>query len=101
VIADREDEKPLSYAHRFIMSNLRALQGEIRRHDFSTFVDQPPNDSETPRSWLKVLNPNYTQKRGRREMFDRFRERQAERRVGVALRDFILKLEGRLLRRLS
>jgi hypothetical protein len=28
--------------------------------------------SETPRSWLKVLNPDYTQKRGRREMFEKF-----------------------------
>ena len=31
--------------------------------------------SETPRSWLKVLNPDYTQKRGRREMFEKFHER--------------------------
>jgi hypothetical protein len=26
--------------------------------------------------WFKVLNPAYTQKRGRREMFERFRERR-------------------------
>lgn len=32
--------------------------------------------NEAPRSWLKVINPNYSQHRGRREMFDRFRERQ-------------------------
>ena len=25
--------------------------------------------------WLKVINPDYSQKRGRREMFDRFRQR--------------------------
>jgi hypothetical protein len=25
--------------------------------------------------WLKVLNPDYTQKRGRKEIFDKFRER--------------------------
>jgi hypothetical protein len=24
-------------------------------------------------TWFKVLNPDYTQKRGRREMFDKFR----------------------------
>jgi putative heme degradation protein len=30
----------------------------------------------TPRSWLKVINPNYSQHRGRREMFDKFRERR-------------------------
>jgi ATP-dependent DNA ligase len=32
--------------------------------------------SATPCSWLKVINPNYTQHRGRREMFERFRERR-------------------------
>lgn len=29
-----------------------------------------------PRSWLKVINPDYSQHRGRREMFERFQERQ-------------------------
>ena len=29
-----------------------------------------------PVSWLKVINPNYSQHRGRREMFDRFHEQQ-------------------------
>jgi hypothetical protein len=32
--------------------------------------------SEVPRSWLNVLNPDYTQKRGRREMFEKFHERE-------------------------
>jgi ATP-dependent DNA ligase len=32
--------------------------------------------SEAPRSWLKVINPNYSQHRGRRDMFDKFREHQ-------------------------
>jgi hypothetical protein len=31
--------------------------------------------SATPCSWLKVINPNYRQHRGRREMFERFRQR--------------------------
>jgi bifunctional non-homologous end joining protein LigD len=31
---------------------------------------------EAPRSWLKVINPNYSQHRGRRDMFDKFREHQ-------------------------
>jgi bifunctional non-homologous end joining protein LigD len=30
--------------------------------------------STAPNSWVKVLNPDYTQKRERREMFDRFHE---------------------------
>ena len=34
----------------------------------------------TPQNWFKVLNPEYS--RGRREMFDRFRERE---RVPVPL----------------
>ena len=28
-----------------------------------------------PISWVKILNPLYTQKRGRQEMFEAFRER--------------------------
>jgi bifunctional non-homologous end joining protein LigD len=32
--------------------------------------------STAPKSWVKVLNPDYTQKRGRLEMFDRFRQRE-------------------------
>src|SRR5207245_10944224 len=30
--------------------------------------------NEAPRSWLKVINPNYSQHRGRREMLNGFRE---------------------------
>jgi hypothetical protein len=29
-------------------------------------------------TWFKVLNPGYSQKRGRRELFDKFRERQTQ-----------------------
>lgn len=29
-----------------------------------------------PKSWFKILNPAYTQKRGRKELFDKFRERR-------------------------
>lgn len=32
---------------------------------------------DSPVTWFKVLNPEYSQKRGRREMFDKFRERAA------------------------
>ncbi len=28
-------------------------------------------------TWFKILNPEYSQKRGRREMFDKFHERTA------------------------
>ena len=31
--------------------------------------------STAPNSWFKVLNPDYTQMRGRRELFDSFRTR--------------------------
>jgi bifunctional non-homologous end joining protein LigD len=31
----------------------------------------------TPTSWVKILNPSYSQKRERREMFENFRERSA------------------------
>jgi hypothetical protein len=32
-----------------------------------------------PVSWVKVLNPDYTQKRGRKEMFEGFREPSEQR----------------------
>jgi hypothetical protein len=38
--------------------------------------------NEAPRSWLKVINPNYSQHRGRRDMFDKFRERGEQLRSG-------------------
>jgi bifunctional non-homologous end joining protein LigD len=31
--------------------------------------------SEAPCSWLKVINPNYSRRRGRCEMFERFHQR--------------------------
>ena len=45
------------------------LEGVVIKHRRGTYA-------YAPRSWLKVINPNYSQHRGRREMFDKFRERQ-------------------------
>jgi hypothetical protein len=38
--------------------------------------------ASTPQSWFKVLNPDYSQARGRKEMFDRFHGRGEELRSG-------------------
>jgi hypothetical protein len=35
------------------------------------FFSSPP----IPGTWFKVLNPDYTQKHGRREMFEGFKQR--------------------------
>jgi len=40
----------------------------FRAHRLGTYATRPA-------TWYKVLNPAYTQKRGRREMFDKFRDR--------------------------
>jgi hypothetical protein len=47
------------------------------QHSFFARVrrSQKPSLEVRPVTWFKVLNPAYTQKRGRREMFDRFRQR--------------------------
>jgi hypothetical protein len=50
----------------------RDLEGILCKHAQAPFV-------ATPATWLKVLNPNYSQKRGRREMFEKFHERQERR----------------------
>jgi bifunctional non-homologous end joining protein LigD len=44
------------------------LEGIVAKHKLAPYVASPAN-------WFKVLNPDYTQKRGRREMFDGFKER--------------------------
>jgi ATP-dependent DNA ligase len=46
------------------------LEGIVAKHKLAPYVTSPP-------TWFKVLNPAYTQKRGRRDLFDNFRGRGA------------------------
>ena len=41
----------------------------------SPLADEAPTRA-APISWVKILNPAYTQMRGRKEMFEAFRERR-------------------------
>lgn len=43
----------------------RDCEGIIAKHKLAPYV-------KTPATWFKVLNPDYTQKRSRREMFEKF-----------------------------
>jgi bifunctional non-homologous end joining protein LigD len=43
-------------------------EGIVGKYKRGTYTDKPA-------SWVKVLNPSYSQMRGREAMFDRFRER--------------------------
>jgi bifunctional non-homologous end joining protein LigD len=45
------------------------LEGIVAKHKDGPYTS-------APMSWFKCLNPNYSQHRGRREMFDKFRERK-------------------------
>lgn len=45
------------------------LEGFVAKHRLAPY-------SSRPQSWFKVLNPDYSQKRGRREMFDKFHQRE-------------------------
>jgi len=47
----------------------RDIEGIVAKHRLGPYA-------ATPVTWFKVLNPDYTQKRGRKEIFDKFRERQ-------------------------
>lgn len=47
----------------------RDIEGIVAKHRLGPYEAKPV-------TWFKVLNPDYTQKRGRREMFDRFHERR-------------------------
>jgi ATP-dependent DNA ligase len=46
----------------------RDCEGIVAKHKVAPYTSKP-------QSWFKVLNPDYTQKRGRRETFDAFRGR--------------------------
>ena len=43
------------------------LEGIVAKHKDGPYT-------ATPATWFKVLNPNYSQKRGRKEMFEKFRK---------------------------
>jgi bifunctional non-homologous end joining protein LigD len=47
----------------------RDCEGIVAKHRLGPYT-------AAPMSWFKIINPNYSQHRGRREMFDRFRERR-------------------------
>jgi ATP-dependent DNA ligase len=46
----------------------RDLEGIVAKHRLGPYEAMPV-------TWFKVLNPDYSQARGRNEMFDKFRER--------------------------
>jgi bifunctional non-homologous end joining protein LigD len=47
----------------------RDLEGIVAKHRLGPY-------EPTPVTWFKVLNPDYSQKRGRKEMFEKFLERE-------------------------
>ena len=64
---------PSTFPHQgvtCIKSSAEDLEGIVAKQKLAPYVTRPP-------TWFKVLNPDYSQKRGRRELFDRFRERVA------------------------
>lgn len=52
------------------------LEGIVVKHKLAPY-------SAKPQSWFKVLNPEYSQKRGRKEMFEKFHERPRTRTQSV------------------
>jgi bifunctional non-homologous end joining protein LigD len=46
------------------------LEGVVCRHKLAPYVEKPA-------TWFKVINPDYSQMRGRKEMFDKFHEPKA------------------------
>jgi hypothetical protein len=49
------------------------LGGVVCRHKLTPYVSKP-------QVWFKVLNPDYSQKRGRREMLEKFHDRATDLR---------------------
>jgi hypothetical protein len=58
--------------------NGKDLYGVICREDLEGIVAKHKDGPYTsaPISWFKIINPNYSQHAGRREMFDRFRDKR-------------------------
>jgi hypothetical protein len=61
----------LSQASVWLCNAADSIVGYLAKHRLAPY-------SSTPQSWFKVLNPDYSQKRGRRELFDKFRERNQQ-----------------------
>lgn len=53
------------------------LEGIVAKHKLAPYVTRPP-------TWFKLLNPDYTQKRKRREMVDKFRKERSVEPVATA-----------------
>jgi bifunctional non-homologous end joining protein LigD len=70
--------RSLLYAGHMEKHGVRLFQA-ICEQDCEGIVGKYKRGTYTaaPTSWVKILNPNYSQKRDRREMFEKFRERAA------------------------
>ena len=70
--------RSLLYASHMERHGIRLFQA-ICQQDCEGIVGKYNRGTYTaaPTSWVKILNPNYSQKRERREMFENFRERAA------------------------
>jgi bifunctional non-homologous end joining protein LigD len=70
--------RSLLYASHMERYGVRLFQA-ICQQDSEGIVGKYRRGTYTaaPTSWVKILNPNYSQKRERREMFQNFRERGA------------------------
>jgi hypothetical protein len=51
-------------------------EGIVAKHRLAPYVGKP-------QTWLKVLNPDYSQMRGRKEMFEKFHEKTGAAPVSV------------------
>jgi bifunctional non-homologous end joining protein LigD len=74
--------RSLLYAAHIERHGIRLFQA-ICQQDCEGIVGKYKRGTYTtaPISWVKILNPSYSQKRGRREMFENFRERGEHVRV--------------------
>jgi bifunctional non-homologous end joining protein LigD len=48
----------------------RDCEGVVAKHRLALYTTKP-------QSWFKIINPNYSQTRGRRELFEKFHDRHA------------------------
>jgi hypothetical protein len=58
------------------------LEGIVAKHLLAPYVSKP-------QTWFKILNPDYSQKRGRKEMFESFRTPGERVVIPTSLRNFV------------
>jgi len=78
-LAAAREHVPVKGVDLFQVICCEDLEGVVCKHKFAPYVSKP-------QVWFEVLNPDYSQKRGRKEMFEKFHDQATDLRGDSAFR---------------